>query len=88
MFVTLQPSQKLGEKNRTFKAKGAVWAEIREWAGGGMEETRGHPRRGLEAELCHSRGLRETLLVLCGENSGGRAQFPFSSAGIEPRNGH
>lgn len=79
---------KAWEKNRTFKENGAVWAEIREWAGGGTEETRGHPTRGLEAELCDSWGLRKTLALLCGEKSGRRTQFPFLSAGIEPENGH
>lgn len=79
---------KAGEKNRTFKGNGAVWAEIREWAGGGTEETRGRPRRGLEAELCHSWGLRKTLTLLYGEKSGRRTQFSFLSAGIEPENGH
>lgn len=45
---------KAWEDNRTFEENGAVWAEIREWAGGGKEGTRGRPRRGLEAELCDS----------------------------------
>lgn len=53
-----------------------------------MEETRGRPRRGLEAELCHSWGLRKTLTLLNGEKSGRRTQFSFLSAGIEPENGH
>lgn len=88
VFVTAQPSQKAWEKNRTFKENGGVWAEIREWAAGGTEETRGHPRRGLEMELCHSWGLRKTLTSLCGEISGRRAQFLFLPKGIEPENGH
>lgn len=79
---------KAWEDNRTFKENGAVWAEIREWAGGGKEEAHGRPRRGLQAELCGSWGLRKTLTLLRGENSGRRAQFPLSSAGIEPGNGH
>lgn len=79
---------KAWEQNRTFKESGAVWAEIREWAGGGTEETRAHPRRGLETELCNSWGLRKTLTLLCGENSARRAQVPFLSAGIEAENGH
>lgn len=73
---------KAWEKNRTFKENRAVWAEIHEWAGGGMEETRGHPRRGLEAELCLSWGLRKTLTLLCGESQGGELSFPSYLLGL------
>lgn len=44
-----------------------------------MEATHGHPRNGLAAELCSSRGLGKTLAVIA---AWGEVSFPFPLLGL------